>query len=159
MGMEIVLKEPTLGELIVLHDSYFESGEPDAPLRRFSEMSEVEQKAALIQFAPEFHFTAWVGGDVVGFVGVYPDESFHNIGVFYLIHPAFRGKGYFSSLLMALVAHCREQYPKYKFIRALTRKENVASVHGLLRASFICKGECVEELHVPVVYEEYLLPI
>ncbi|WP_374079716.1 GNAT family N-acetyltransferase [Bdellovibrio bacteriovorus] len=157
--MEVVLKEPTLSELIVLHDSYFESGEPDAPLSRFSEMSEVEQKAALIQFAPEFHFAAWVDRDLIGFVGIYPDEEFNNVGVFYLIHPSFRGKGCFSSLLTALVEHCRKRYPKYKFIRALTRAENVASVRGLLRASFLRKGECIEELHISVTYDEYLLPI
>lgn len=157
--VKIVLKEPSLGELIVLHDSYFESAEPDAPLKRFSEMSHLEQQAALVQFAPEFHFTAWCGDDVVGFVGVYPDEESVNVGVFYVIHPAFRGQGYFSLLLEALVNHCRQSHSGYKFIRALTRKSNLASIKGLLKASFVRKGECVEELSVSVLYEEYILPI
>ncbi|WP_413944521.1 GNAT family N-acetyltransferase [Bdellovibrio sp. HCB-162] len=157
--MKIVFKELTLGELIILHDSYFESGEPDAPLKRFSEMSPLEQKLALEVYSPEFHFAAWSGEKLIGFVGVYPDKEPINVGIFYIIHPSFRGQGYFASLLEALIAHCRSKYPHYKYIRALTRKENLASVRGLSKASFTYNGECVEELPQLVSYSEYLLSI
>lgn len=156
--MKLHLRRPQKSELILLHDSYFESAEPDAPKKPFALLSMQEKEAVSSQFDPDFHFAVCDGDMVVGFVGIYPDDEFMNIGIFYVLIPDHRGKGYFSLVLESLVAHCRQNYSNYRFIRALTRKNNLASIKGLLAASFVRKGECVEELDQPVAYEEFLLP-
>lgn len=158
-NMKLYLRKPTDSEIILLHDCYFDSFEPDAPKKRYVDLNAQEKAEVFLLFDSDFHLAVIDGEKVIGFVGVYPDDHFLYVGVFYVIDPLHRGKGYFLSMLFALIKYCKEEYSNYKFVRALTRKNNVPSIKGLIKASFERKGECVQELDSPVTYEEYLLPI
>lgn len=158
-NMKLFLRKPTDSEVILLHDCYFNSSEPDAPKKLYVDLNVHEKAEVFRQFDSEFHLAVIDGEKTIGFVGVYPDDDFLYVGVFYVIAPLYRGKGYFSPMLFALVKYCKEEYSNYKFVRALTRKNNIPSIKGLINASFERNGECLQELDFPVTYEEYLLPI
>src|SRR5688572_13864807 len=125
---KIQFKTPTPQELVLLHDFYFRSTEPDAPTKIFSSLDSEETAEALAQYNSESHLVAREGERVLGFVGIFPDDESMFVGIFYVIDPIYRGMGYLSPILNALAIHCREKYPDYKFIRVLTRKENLASI-------------------------------
>lgn len=157
--MNLKLKQPTNEECILFHDFYSESSEPDAPKKKFEYLTDEEKSVALDQFHPEDHISAFEGNNLIGFAGISPDDKSINVDIFYIISPLFRGQGYLSKLLEALVNHCQENYKDYKFIRALTLKENIPSIKGLLKASFVCKGEYIEEVQPDVKYQKFLFQL
>ncbi len=159
--MEIALKEPSDAEIILLHDSYFESPEPDAPKKLFANLTNEEKLKALKHYSKENHRTIYLKNKVIGFVGLYPDEKIESINVFAVIIHEHRGKGYSSLILNPLIAHCQMQHPQYKQIRTLTRRSNVAAIKGLNSLSFKHVGAQIEEYSESpdgdVKYEEYIL--
>jgi RimJ/RimL family protein N-acetyltransferase len=157
--MTISLTKASVEEIVILHDSYFQSAEPDGPKSAFAALSALEQKEVFKEFEPDFYFTAREGDKIIGFVGIYPDEECIHIGIFYVVAVPFRGRGYLAPLLVALVQRCRQQFPKHQFIRALSRKENLASIKGLQKQNFVRNGHCVQDVGEKVSYEEYLLRV
>ena len=153
------LRKPTKTELVLFHDLYFETSEPDAPKAPFASLSEAEKEQALRHYNPENHFTVLHGDKLVGFAGLYPDDEQVDVNVFYIVVPAFRGQGYLSKILTLLRHQCQEHYPDYHYLRALTQKKNVPSLRALMRASFVRVGEYTEEDHPEVLYEDYVLEI
>ncbi|MNJ93362.1 hypothetical protein D3C87_110420 [compost metagenome] len=152
------IKKATKDESILLHDFYFESSEPDAPKKAFAELDAQEKEMALAHFSPDFYLAVHNENGVVGFLGLFPDD-FDNINIFYVISPDHRGKGYLVRFLELARLYCRDHFPEYKYLRALTRKSNVPSIRALENAAFVRRGECVEEVMPEVTYEEYLLLI
>lgn len=159
--MEIVLKEPSHTETILLHDSYFESPEPDAPKNLFANLPDEEKLKALKHYSKENHRSIYLNNKVIGFVGLYPDEKLESINVFAVIVREHRGKGHSALILKPLIAHCKMQHPQHKQIRTLTRKSNVAAIKGLKSLSFKHVGAHIEEYSESpdddVEYEEYIL--
>lgn len=156
--MDLRIRNLKEGEWILLHDYYCDSSEPDSPKNKFEYLNAEVKNQATEQYSSN-HYKAVLKGEVlIGFVGFFPDDE-DNINLFYVIAPERRGKGYFSEILTASLDYCRNGFVGYKYIRALTRKENTPSIKGLERFSFHRKGSMVEAVQPDVVYEEYLLPI
>lgn len=158
--MGLILRRPTLLEMIQLHDFYSESKEPDAPSRVFSDLNSGEQEKALNLYNLDRHFTVLDSENTVGFLGLFPDEDFEFIHLFYLVVPEFRGKGFLTQILNLAKEYCQLNYSQYHSIRALTLPDNIASVKGLQRSNFTRSRSVTEELASgDVQYEEYLLPL
>ena len=161
--MKITLRKPSPSEIIKLHDSYFESSEPDAPKKAFADLNSEEQIAALNAFSAEKHLTALYEGHVVGFVGLYPDDEFDYLHIFAVIPPEHRGKKYFSFILASTLDYCSNHYNEYKFIAALTRKTNLPAIKGLQACAFAYEGTDTQKLGKDpddiVTYEKFVLPM
>ncbi len=157
--MRLRLQKPTESEIIKLHDFYQGSSEPDAPKKRFGELAADERSSALIMFSADDHFSLFDSENLVGFLGIYPDQDNLIVNIFYVIDPVYRGRGYLSGVLESAKFYCIENFSDYSHIRTLTRKSNEASIKGLQRAAFMRKGECTEEAQPDIAYEEYLLEI
>ncbi len=161
--MAVILKKITHLEVIQLHDSYALSTEPDAPKIPFADLTDEEKQKALKHFSLETHFTVCDNDEIIGYVGITLDGKLTDINIFAVMLPIHRGKKYSALALPVLIDYCRSQYPEYKQIRSLTRKDNLPAIKGLKSLSFIYKGVHVEEYdHDPkndVEYEEYILPI
>lgn len=156
--MNLKLHDLQQGEWILIHDFYQESAEPDAPAKKVSELSVEELEKIAKDYSPENYKTIKNGDTIIGFVGFFPDDD-QNIGFFYVISPEHRGLGHFTAFVNLSLNYCRTRYPNYKFIRCLTRQENVASIKGLEKCAFIKKGEVIENVQPGVVYQKYLLPL
>lgn len=157
--MQLDLRRPTAEELISLHDLYALSNEPDAPRSVFADLTPDEKTAAHNLYEPDFHFSVYSGDFNIGFVGIYPDDDFIYVGLFYILKPEHRHQGYFAPLLRAVIKYAQENYPDYRFLKAFTRKENKPSVQGLLRCSFIHEGEEVQNVGQRIIYQKYLFPL
>lgn len=158
MNMGLRIQNLKNDEWILLHDFYCESPEPDAPKNKFENLSGKEKLEAVSHYNSDNFKSIFSKNGLVGFVGFFPDDDY-NINLFYVISPEHRGKGYFSEILRLSTDYCRTQFVGYKYIRALTRKENTRSIRGLERFSFIRKGSLIEECQLDIVYEEFLFPI
>jgi RimJ/RimL family protein N-acetyltransferase len=145
-------------EWILLHDFYFDSPEPDAPKNKFENLDEHQKKLAAEQYNSDHFKSVWIADALIGFVGFFPDDD-DNINLFYVVSPPQRGKGYFSLILKSSLDYCRQHFADYKYMRALTRKENKASTKALERFSFTRNRSVTEEVQPDISYEEYLLPI
>lgn len=156
--MVLTIENLKEGEWILLHDFYCESLEPDAPRKKFENLSADEKEKAAAQYDSDNYKSVWSENLLIGFVGFFPDDD-DNINIFYVISPEHRGKGYFSAVLRSSLDYCRTQFGEYRYIRALTREGNTASIRGLERLLFLRKGSIIEEVQPDVVYEEYLLPL
>ena len=161
--MRVLLKKITQLEVIQLHDSYAESTEPDAPKKPFADLTDDDKQKALKHFSLDTHFTVCYDDEIIGYVGINLDGKFTDINIFAVMLPVHRGKKYSALALPVLIEFCRSQYPDYKQIRSLTRKNNLPAIKGLKSLSFIYKGVHVEEYDNDpkndVEYEEYILPI
>jgi len=156
--MALKIQDTKANEWVLLHDFYHESPEPDAPKAKFENLSNEEKTLATSHFNLPNYKAVMDGETLLGFVGFFPDDD-DNVNIFYVISPEHRGKGYLAKILNESIAHCRSEFAGYKYVRALTRKQNIHSIQGLVRASFIRKGTVVEEVQPDVAYEEYLLQI
>jgi RimJ/RimL family protein N-acetyltransferase len=151
-------KKTTVEEIALLHDFYFESSEPDSPKSNYDNLSSEEKSAVPSQFPVGNYLSAMKENELIGFVGFFPDDDL-NVNIFYVLSPRYRGKGYFRELLNLSILHCRNVYSDFKYIRALTRLQNLASIRGLERFSFIRRGQITEEVQPDVPYEEYVYRI
>ena len=152
------LQIPLKQELILLHDFYNDSPEPDAPRKKFNDLSKDEQNLALKNFNSDSHRAVFDESVLIGFFGFYPDDD-SNINIFSVIDPNFRGKGYFIPMLTIAIAYVKFNFKDYKYLRALTRKNNKAALKGLLKSGFHYKGQLTEEVQPDVCYEEYIYEI
>jgi len=157
-NMSLKFRKTTVDEIVLIHDFYFLSPEPDAPKARFESLSPQEQNAVFLQYPVESYLSVINENEVIGFMGFFPDDDL-NVNIFCVISPENRKKGFFSKILSLSIDYCRHNFSDFLYIRALTRKENCASVEGLKRSSFIRKGEVIEEVQPNVSYEEYIYPI
>lgn len=156
--MALKFQNTKADELILLHDFYFESSEPDAPKKKFHNLSKEEQSLVRSKYHLGQIRTVFDENRPVGFVGFYPDDA-DSVNIFYVISPAERGKGYLAEILKLSVEYCRKKFSSYQYIRALTRDQNIPSIKGLRQSGFIRKGSVVEEIQSDIIYEEYLLHI
>lgn len=158
MNTNIRIQERKEREWVLLHDFYHESPEPDAPGNKFENLSKEEKELAASHYASP-NFKAVIDAEtLIGFVGFFPDDN-DNINLFYVISPEHRGKGYLSKILQLSLEYCRREFVGFKYIRGLTRQENISSIKGLERFSFVRNGTVIEEIQPGIVYEEYLFPI
>lgn len=158
--MKITLRKPTKSEIIQLHDSYFNSAEPDAPLKAYTDLSADDQEHALRVYSAENHLTALYAEEVIGFVGIYPDDDFAYLNTFAVILPEHRGKKYARLLFAAALDYCANHYGGYKFMAALTRKDNLPAIQGLKSYSFAHEGTVTQNINGnDVDYENYVLPL
>jgi RimJ/RimL family protein N-acetyltransferase len=107
-------------------------------------------------YHPEDHFVVYDSDNLIGFVGLIPDDEEVILNVFYIISPEFRGNGFLVKILDLLKEYCRTNFQNYKSLSTLTRKTNLPSLKGLIRSSFVRVGEYVEESQPNVKYEEYV---
>lgn len=156
--MSIKFKKTTDEETVLLHDFYFSSVEPDAPKSLFKNLNDAEKSQAFNQFPVENYFTLVKEKELVGFVGFFPDDDL-NVNIFYVLSPDHRGKGYFKEILDLSIDYCQKHFSQFNNIRALTRKQNLASIKGLERCCFERQGQVIEEVQPDVAYEEYVFPI
>jgi len=155
----LLLKESTREEIIILHDSYYCSSEPDAPKYLFHNLSSTEQMRVINDWGTENYLSLFDGGKLVGFIGHFPDEDFDNVNLFYVVIPSERGNGYLSKMLEAFKEYASINYYEYKKIRTLTRAKNFPSIKGLEKSSFVHQGEFREQCDPDIVYEEHFFKI
>lgn len=156
--MSIEFRKTQDDEIVLLHDFYFASSEPDAPTSLFQNLNEAEKSKVIIQFPVESYFTFYKDKELIGFVGFFPDDN-SNVNIFYVLSPEQRNKGYFKELLKIVIGHCQSEFAGFEFIRVLTRLQNTASIKGLQSGSFVYQGQIIEGVQPDVIYEEYIYPI
>lgn len=157
-NMSLKFRKTTFEEIVLLHDFYFNSSEPDAPKSKFENLSQEEKSSVCKQFPAENYLSLFKDNDLIGFVGFFPDDDL-NVNIFYVLSPLHRGKGYFRDLLNISIMHCRVTFPEFQCIRALTRLQNLASIKGLEGCSFVRRGQIIEVVQPSVSYEEYIYQI
>lgn len=156
--MNFKLRQTTFDELILLHDFYHESPEPDAPKQKFADLDKAQQDIALAQFPVSNYQSFESNKRLLGFIGFFPDDDL-NINIFYVLSPQERAKGQFSKLITLAIEYGLEKFPECQNLRALTRKQNTFSIKGLERACFVRRGSLIEEVQPDIIYEEYILPL
>jgi len=151
-------RQTTADEVVLIHDFYFSSPEPDAPKALFNSLSQEEKNAVFLEHPIQNYLSVIIGNKVIGFVGFFPDDEM-NINIFCVISPGNRKKGFFGKILSLSIEHCRRNFSDFLNIRALTRKENHAAIRGLESHEFVRKGEVIEAVQPNILYEEYIYPI
>ena len=155
--MTVRFQNTTSDELILFHDFYHDSSEPDAPRAKFQNLTKEEQNLSYSKYTLNQIRTVVDDDRLIGFVGIYPDDD--DVNIFYVVSPEERGKGYLVKILSLMIEYCHKEFSTYRQIRALTRAQNISSIKGLKRTAFLRKGSVIEDTQPDVTYEEYIFPL
>ncbi len=66
--MNLTIRQLAKEELILLHDAYFQSAEPDAPKQSFAQLTGSQKSEVSRQFDCETHFSIRDKEEVIGFI-------------------------------------------------------------------------------------------
>ncbi len=138
MTIEVAFFLPDESDAIRIHETYREDGEPDSPLRPFTELSEIEKCAVIKNHSKKFQ-VASVNRVKVGWVSFSEKSGGAEINVGFGLFKEYRGRAMGQIMLGHAVKIAGIQYPKGELI-ARTRVENTAAVKTLGRAGFTQEG-------------------